>query len=307
MEKLVLKKATKVLKPIKGFFYGPTGSGKTYSSLLIANGFIQKLRNCTEEEAWQHILLLDTEQGRGALYAGLGEYNHHSITPPFDTVKLIDLLNQVNLMDEIDVVIIDSLTHFWSKKGGILEQKTIADTKPNANTFTSWNLFGAKFNEMIDNILLSPKHIFITARAKSDTVLSLDDKGKMVPRTYGLKPDLREGFEYECDFTFNIDKETHEILVEKNFPGMATTFPVATIETGVHLYNLWTEKAIVKERTYDEIAQSIRTLSQTHSLIQFVQLALSGRKLEPDSFPLEQLQKLEKDLIVEVRKKQAKH
>ena len=32
-------------------------------------------------------------------------------------------------MDEIDVIIIDSLSHFWVKEGGILEQKNEADKK----------------------------------------------------------------------------------------------------------------------------------------------------------------------------------
>ena len=40
---ITLTKATKILKPLKGCFYGPTASGKTYSSLQIANGIVKPL------------------------------------------------------------------------------------------------------------------------------------------------------------------------------------------------------------------------------------------------------------------------
>ena len=43
---------------------------------------------------------------------------------------------------------------------------------------------------MIDAILASPKHILTTARAKTDTALVENEKGKKVPVTYGLKPEL---------------------------------------------------------------------------------------------------------------------
>lgn len=300
---ITLTKATKILKPLKGCLYGPTASGKTYSALLIANGIVQAIRNCTQEEAWKHIVVIDTEYGRGSLYAGLGEYNYINLTAPYETEKLINIISDLNDMDEIDVIIPDSLTHFWSKKGGILEQKTLADTK-GGNSYTNWNVYTAKFNAMIDAILESPKHIIMTCRAKSDTVMVENAKGKMEPKTFGLKPDIREGFEFECDFTFNVDKETHALLVEKNIPGMEMVYEPATPELGKIIYKLQTENAVVRERTVEELATSIRNISKDNGLITFVQLALSGRKL--DDLPVEALTKLEKDLIAEVKKKQVK-
>lgn len=298
-----LQKATKVLKPLKGFLYGPTASGKTYSSLQIANGFVQAKRNCSEEDAYKHIVLVDTEYGRGSLYAGVGEYNYIEIPAPYDTDKLVTIIKALNDMDEIDVVVIDSLTHFWSKKGGILEQKTIADTK-GGNSYTNWNVYTAKFNNMIDTILESPKHVLITARAKSDTVMVENDKGKMAPKTFGLKADIRDGFEFECDFTFNVDKATHSLFVEKNIPGMDLIYDPATPDLGKLIYKLATENATERVRTVTEVADSIRNISKENAMIPFVQLALSGRPLE--SLSIEDIIKLEKDLISEVKKKQIK-
>lgn len=300
---ITLKKATKVLKPLKGFLYGPTASGKTYSSLKIANGFVQAIRDCTEEEAFKHIVLIDTEYGRGSLYAGMGEYNYIECPAPYDTDKLVQIIKELNDMPDIDVIVIDSLTHFWSKKGGILEQKTLADSR-GGNSYTNWNVYTSKFNAMVDTILESPKHIIMTARAKSDTVMVENAKGKLEPKTYGLKADLRDGFEFECDFTFNVDKESHSLIVEKNIPGMDLLYDPATPDLGKLIYKLATENAVERIRTVADVAANIRNISKESGLITFVQLALSGRQLE--SLSIEDILKLEKDLISEVKKKQIK-
>ena len=304
MNKLVLQKATKILKPLKGFLFGPTGSGKTYSSLLLASGIVQAQRGCSEEESFQHIVLIDTESGRGALHAGLGEYNYVEIKAPYNTEKLVNYITELNAMDDIDVIIIDSLTHFWSKKGGILDQKTAYDLTSKTNSYTNWSIFTTKFNEMIDIILESPKHVLMTARAKSDTVLVANDKGKFEPRTYGLKPEMRDGFEYECDITFNVDKQTHELFVEKGIPGMSVVYTPATSDLGKLIYQLHIDKAVVKVRTIDEIAESIRELSRTYNLIQFVQLQLSGRKL--NELDMDTILELEQKLLTEIRLGQSK-
>lgn len=298
-----LQKATKVLKPLKGFLYGPTASGKTYSSLKIANGFVQAIRKCSEEEAYKHIVLIDTEYGRGSLYAGMGEYNYIECPAPYDTEKLVSFIKELNDMPEIDVIVIDSLTHFWSKKGGILEQKTIADSK-GGNSYTNWNVYTSKFNAMIDTILESPKHILMTARAKTDTVMVENAKGKMEPKTYGLKAELREGFEFECDFTFNVDKETHSLIVEKNIPGMDLLYDPASPDLGKLIYQLATENAKERVRTVNEIADSIRRISADNGLVQWMMLQLSGKKL--DTLSIEEILKVEKDLIAEVKKRQIK-
>lgn len=300
---ITLKKATKVLKPLKGFLYGPTASGKTYSSLKIANGFVQAIRDCTEEEAFKHIVLIDTEYGRGSLYAGMGEYNYIECPAPYDTDKLVQIIKELNDMPDIDVIVIDSLTHFWSKKGGILEQKTLADSR-GGNSYTNWNVYTSKFNAMVDTILESPKHIIMTARAKSDTVMVENAKGKLEPKTYGLKADLRDGFEFECDFTFNVDKESHSLIVEKNIPGMDLLYDPATPDLGKLIYKLATENAVERIRTVADVAANIRNISKESGLITFVQLTLSGRQLE--SLSIEDILKLEKDLISEVKKKQIK-
>ena len=299
-----LQQATKLLKPLKVFMYGPTFSGKTLSSLLLANGVVQSIRNCDEAEAWKHIVLIDTEYGRGTLYSNVGPYNYIAIEAPFTTEKLDNILVELEGMNDVDAIIIDSMTHFWSKEGGLLEQKSIVD-RAGGNTYSNWLNVGTKLNNTIALILKSKKQFFITARAKSDTVLTEDGKGKMVPKVFGLKPDLREGFDFECDITFNVDKEDHSLLVEKGLPGMATSYPMATPDLGKQLYQFVLDKTSTPVRTVADVCNSIRTLSaKNQKLIEYVAQQLSGRKLE--ALELDKLLALEKEVIAQVKKIQSK-
>lgn len=298
----VLQPAQKFVKPMKILSYGPTYSGKTLGSLYLALGIVMKIRNCSEQDAYKHIVLVDTERGRGALYNKLGEYNYHEIKPPYNTEKLITLLNEINVIDQVDVIIIDSLTHFWVKEGGILEQKAAKD-KQGGNGYTNWLEFTAKFNKMIDAILASPKHILTTARAKTDTALVENEKGKKVPVTYGLKPELRDNIEYDFDIAFNIDKISHNLIMEKGIPGIDPVYELATPEIGTKLLDLFTANSVVPVRTDDDIMNSIRVMSKNNNQIVFIQLKLSGRKL--DTLTSEELLHLENELITEVKKQQA--
>ncbi len=300
---LVLQPAVKILKPLKMLLYGPTNSGKTLGALKLALGFIMQKRGCTEIEAYKHILLIDTEYQRGALYSKLGPYNYISITAPYDTTKLTKIILEANSIDQIDVIIGDSLTHFWVKEGGILDKKAQKD-KLGGNTYTNWLELTTVFNNMLDIILASPKIFIGTARAVSDTVLVEDAKGKMKPKTFGLKPEIRAGTEYEFDIVFSIDKNTHTLITEKGVPGLAPTFDIATPEVGQHIYDLFVADRVLQTRTVDEIQNNIRTLAVKHNLITFVQLNLSGKKL--DDLTEDELIKLENEMLQEIKNKQIK-
>jgi hypothetical protein len=300
---LILQAATKVLKPLKVLSYGPTYSGKTLSSLYIAVGLVMKIRNCTEEEAYKHIVLIDTEFGRGALYNNIGLYNYLRIDPPYYTEKLVDLIEQLNQMEQVNVIIIDSLTHFWVKEGGILDQKAAKD-KQGGNSYTNWQDFTAKFNKMIDTILSSPKHILTTARAKTDTALVTGDNGKAAPKSYGLKPELRDNVEYDFDIVFNIDKQSHNLIVDKGVPGLKPVYDIATTQVGQEIFNLFNAGAVVLERNKEEIADSIRQIAKANAMISFVQLELRGRKLE--DLEESEMKNLEKSLLENVKKAQIK-
>jgi len=298
-----LKPAVSYIKPLKLLMYGPTYAGKTWNGLKIALGIVMKIRGCTEAEAYKHIIMLDSENKRGALYAYMGPYNYKEIEPPFLAEKItneIDLLNDVN---QIDVILIDSLTHYWSKTGGILDRKAKKDAK-GGNGYTNWQEFTAIFSEMIDTILQSPKVVIATTRSKNDTVMEANDKNKMVPRTYGLKPDLRDDIDYDFDIVFNVDKQSHNLIMEKGVPGIKNVYEVDGPEIGMELYDLFNAGAVPAPRTAQDVVDTIKRLVRTNNKVQFVQLKLSGKKL--DDLELKPLLALEKELLAEIKKDQLK-
>ena len=60
---------------IKLALQGSAGSGKTYSSLMLAQGLTNK--DLTK------VAIIDTENGSADLYAHLGQYNVLTLEPPF--------------------------------------------------------------------------------------------------------------------------------------------------------------------------------------------------------------------------------
>ena len=77
---------------------GPAGSGKTYSSLLIAFGLGGR------------VAMLDTEHGSGELYADLGDYDVATLSPPFSPDRYIEVVKEAERQG-YNVLIIDSISH----------------------------------------------------------------------------------------------------------------------------------------------------------------------------------------------------
>ena len=82
---------------------GASGSGKTYSSLLIAHGMTSD---------WSKIAVIDTENGSADLYAHLGTYNVLSLSEPYNPEKYIDAIGICESAG-MEVIIIDSISHCW--------------------------------------------------------------------------------------------------------------------------------------------------------------------------------------------------
>ncbi len=88
---------------IKMTIQGHSGSGKTYSALLVAHGLCQ---------SWEKGAVIDTENGSSHLYAHLGGYKVLGISAPFEPEKYMEAIDFC-VASGIDVVIIDSITHEW--------------------------------------------------------------------------------------------------------------------------------------------------------------------------------------------------
>lgn len=200
---LEVRKAQKKQAKLKLTTIGPSKSGKSFSALEIATGMV--------EEMGGKILFIDTEYGRGELYADLFDYDYANIEAPFEVEKFIEAIKYAE--DEgYSVLIMDSLTHMWTGEGGLLDlQNKIA--RRTGNSYTAWKDVTPLYEDFVDKLSSARVHIIATMRSKVEHII-IEDGGKMQVKKVGMKAVQREGMDYEFDIVFNLDRDSHEAKIE---------------------------------------------------------------------------------------------
>jgi hypothetical protein len=243
-----LRKSQRKQAKIKLALQGSSGSGKTYSALLLASGMT----------AWPKIAVIDTENHSADLYAHLGDYNVLQLSKPFSPERYISAIETCEKAG-MDVIIIDSITHEWEGSGGILD---IHGNLP-GNSFANWAKMTPRHNAFVQKILESPCHIVCTIRTKTDYILS-EKNGKMVPEKVGLKGITRDGMDYEFTIVFDLDLK-HHAVASKDRTGLFMDRPEAIIikEHGVRILQ-WCSKGASLEEVILQVnsATSIEQLRQ---------------------------------------------
>ena len=208
-----LRQSERKRAKIKMALQGSAGSGKTYSSLMLAQGL-------TNQDLTQ-VAIIDTENGSADLYAHLGQYNVLTLEPPFTPEKYIQAID-VCLRANMEVIILDSISQVWDE---LLD----FHSKLPGNSFTNWNKVTPRQKAFVDKILQSPAHIIATMRTKQDYVLQQKD-GKFVPEKVGLKAIQRDGVDYEFTIVFDIDIK-HFASASKDRTNLFSGKPEFTINT----------------------------------------------------------------------------
>ena len=204
-----LKQSKRAEAKLRLSLQGPAGSGKSMSALLLAFGMTGN---------WSAIAVIDTERGSANLYSNLGSYYVLNLEEPFTPQKYIEAIKLCE-QSGIEVIVIDSISHEWNGKGGILEiheKATSAMRVP--NSFTAWSSVTPLHQAFIDAILQSSSHIISTIRTKAEYVIN-ERNGKMAPQKLGLSPITRDGYEYEVTISLEIDDE-HNAISSKDRTGL---------------------------------------------------------------------------------------
>lgn len=233
---------------------GTSGSGKTYSALLIAKGLGKK------------IAVLDTENHSAELYAGkegMPEYDVCTLSPPYDTEKYVQSINEAERLG-YDVIILDSISHAWAGEGGLLDQQGKIADSGKGNSYTAWRNVTPKHNKFIEKMLSCNLHLIATMRSKTEYALVTNDKGKQEPKKIGMAPIQREGMDYEFTVVFDID-QNHNAIPSKDRTGLFDkTIFTPTTGTGEALL-LWLDsgKEVAKDDVPAHLGSIITTISQT--------------------------------------------
>jgi len=191
MENLQFRKAARQRAKIKIGLQGSSGSGKSYSSLLLAKGLV---------DDWSKIAVIDSEAGSSDLYCHLGGYNVVPISAPFTPEKYKHAI-EICIQHGMEAIILDSVSHEW---------EYLLDVHSNipGNSFQAWHKITPRHNEFINAILQAPVHVIATIRTKQDYIIS-EKNGKMVPEKVGLKGITRDGIDFELTIVFDVN--THHL------------------------------------------------------------------------------------------------
>ncbi len=183
-----LRKSERKKAKIKLALQGAAGSGKTYSSLLLAKGL-------TKDDL-SKVAIIDTENGSADLYAHLGNYYVLTLEPPFTPDKYIKAID-VCLQAQMKVIIIDSISHCWDYL--IDYHASLA-----GNSFTNWSKVMPLQKAFVNKMLQCDAHLIATMRTKQDYVLNQKD-GKHIPEKVGLKAVQKDGVDYEFTIVLDVD------------------------------------------------------------------------------------------------------
>lgn len=202
---------------------GASGFGKSYSALLLAYGMTQD---------WSKIALIDTENSSASLYSDLGNFNVLDLKPPYSPSRYIQAI-EVCEKANIEVLIIDSVTHEWSGSGGCLDIQAKLGGR-----FQDWAKVTPLHQQFIDKILQSSCHVITTTRRKIDYSLDVVGNRTQVVK-HGTKEITRDGYEYELTVNFELVNDQHLAKASKDRTGLFMNKPefVITSKTGQRLLN----------------------------------------------------------------------
>ena len=204
---MAFKPATREASSARIALSGPSGSGKTYTALALATALADR------------VAVIDTERGSASKYVGLNGWAFDTVQPAsFSPLGLVELLGEA-AGAEYGCVVVDSLSHYWMGVDGMLEQ---ADRRAKGgNSFSGWKEVRPEERRMIDALVAFPGHVVVTMRSKTEYVIEENERGKKVPRKVGMKPEQRDGIEYEFDVVGDLDHDNTLTVVKSRIHTLA--------------------------------------------------------------------------------------
>jgi len=194
--------------------YGQSGSGKTMSALLLARGLVGTGK----------IVLIDTEAGRGSLYADVipGGYETIDLDPPFSPARYIEAIEAAEGAGAA-CIIVDSMSHEWEGIGGVSDMASAIEQRTGKPGLHCWKEPKMAHQKMLLKLLQAKTHMIVCLRAKRKTRQVKDERtGKSAlvkDDFYTPKQDgdfifeLTVHAEVQADHTLRVTKVSHPALV----------------------------------------------------------------------------------------------
>jgi len=178
---------------------GASGSGKTYTALLLATGLGGKIG------------MIDTEAKRALHYADRFKFEHLDFEPPFNPLRYVEALKVLESAG-CKVAIIDSGSHAHAGDGGLLDMhETELDRmagndwkKREACNMAAWIKPKGEQKRFIQKMLQCRMHIIFCLRAEEKVKMEKQN-GKTVIVNTGWQPICEKNLPYEMTCSFILD------------------------------------------------------------------------------------------------------
>lgn len=169
------RKAKAEQAALKMGLYGPPGSGKTFTALLIAEGLA--------ELTGKRVAYIDTERGTDFYCQSVPTRAVHPAAFDFDalyTRSLTEALGSVRALkpEEHGVIVLDSVTHLWEAAMAAYAGRT---TSIGTIPMHAWGKIKKPYKDLMALLLSSPLHVIICGRQK--TVYAEDEETEELKAT----------------------------------------------------------------------------------------------------------------------------
>ena len=196
-----IQNAVRQAAPITAAIIGDSGSGKTYSALMLARGLVGDAGK---------IVLIDTECGRSLVYSDIipGGFDHLDFTPPYSPERMTKALQHA--VDQgAKAIIIDSASDEWEGEEGVLDMATAEAERIGSHDLRMWKAPKIAHRKFIQKSTKSPCHEILCYRKTVSLSMERDQRGKMQPvETTSTVWDKKDKFYLQM--AFEIDK-SHKI------------------------------------------------------------------------------------------------
>jgi energy-coupling factor transporter ATP-binding protein EcfA2 len=147
---------------LKAALYGPAGSGKTFTALLIAEGLAH--------HTGKRVAFVDTEHGSNFYTQHVEQRRVHPAAFDIDVLYSRSITETLAAVRGLDlathgVLVIDSISHLWdAAMAAFTGKKTKAGTIP----LHAWGAIKKPYKELLHLLLASPVHLLICGRQGID-------------------------------------------------------------------------------------------------------------------------------------------
>lgn len=207
---------------------GGSGTGKTYSALLMARGIAEEMTG----RKGAPIGYVDTENRRALHYkASFPEMMHYDFKatdgagnvvgfPPERWIEVIDAIEDAGL----PVAILDSFSHAWEGVGGVLDLHATTldrltggnDSLADKRSQLAWAEVKPRYRRLIDRIVRAKCHLIICTRAKPVMQSGFGSNAKNARKTKTRRDDVPWDPASDGDLMFEM---TTMVILDPSAPG----------------------------------------------------------------------------------------